>query len=561
MIFLSACLWGLIKQATASEASTPQEPTPHFIYFILVDRFYNGDQNNDQTIDPTDLQAFHGGDLSGIEAKLDYIQGLGADSLWLSPIFSMRTEKFHGHGAFHGYWVQHLDSIESRFGGEKALLSLSNSMQTQNMNLLLDMVYNHVSFDSPMIDAHPDWFHSYPSIEDWNNPFQLTHYQVHGLPDLDQTRPPVYQYLLHRSLYWEKTAQVRGFRIDAIRHMENDFLKQLSQDSNAWMLGEDFNGNPADLITRGEQTGLDALFDFPLYYALTQDLCDENQVSQIASIISMDQYYPDNFQLVRFLDNHDLPRIYSRCNENKEKVYQALSFIFSVQGIPMVSYGTETWSKGDSEPENRASFDWNSIDPNLEAAIKTLAQFRKTHPVLQKGKPRITHYTTDQLIIEQSWNGHLSYTILNLSSQKIDFSPPKNTKYIAGIEQMGEGIVSKQSLEFLPNTISTLIYEGSSGFPSEEKITINLNTKEEGLFLLVGSSPQFGSWNPDKGIPLQKNGHFYSTELSLTQNQVISYKIVKKEDDTYIWENGVNHFLWTDVKNSANLTIKRNDEE
>lgn len=558
MMVFGACLLGLIGQASAEDIS---KDSPHFLYFILVDRFHNGDDTNDQTIDPADPQAFHGGDLSGIETKLDYLQDMGVDSLWLSPIFSMRTEKFHGHGAFHGYWVQHLDSIEPRFGGEKALSSLSKSMQKENMNLVIDMVYNHVSFDSPMIEAHPDWFHTYPSIEDWNDPFQLTHYQVHGLPDLDQSRPPVYQYLLHRSLYWQKQAQVQGFRIDAIRHMENDFLKQLSQDSNAWMLGEDFNGNPAALIERGEQTGLDALFDFPLYYALTQDLCDQNQVSQIASIISMDQYYPENFQLVRFLDNHDLPRIYSRCKESKEKVYQALAFIFSVQGIPMLSYGTETWTKGAGEPENRASLEWDSIDQNLLQAIKTLSKFRKTHPVLEKGKPQITHYKKDQLVIEQSWDGYLSYTILNLSDQPLPFSPPKDVKYLAGLEQKGEKITIKESLDFSPNSLSILIYQGAPTASTERNFSITLDTKEDAEYRLVGSSPQFGSWNPEDGIQLQKKDHSYQVELPIKERQVISYKIVKKEGETYTWEQGENHFLWTSVNNSANLRIERNDEE
>ena len=71
------------------------------MYFVLVDRFANGSQRNDKQTDPKDIQAFHGGDLQGVTQKLDYLQQLGADVIWLSPIFHMRTEKFEGHGAFH----------------------------------------------------------------------------------------------------------------------------------------------------------------------------------------------------------------------------------------------------------------------------------------------------------------------------------------------------------------------------------------------------------------------------------------------------------------------------
>ncbi|MEC7984035.1 MAG: alpha-amylase family glycosyl hydrolase, partial [Myxococcota bacterium] len=247
----------------------------HFLYFILVDRFYNGQTANDTAIDLKDPQAFHGGDLQGIEQKIPYLEKMGVDALWLSPIFHMRKDKFEGHGAFHGYWIQDLDKVEPVFGGEQALNSLSAELKTKDISLIMDMVYNHVSFDSPMVQEKPDWFHEVKPIVDWNDPYELTHHQVHGLPDLDQSKEPVYDYLKSRSLYWKEQANLGGFRIDAIRHMENEFLSRLSLDlkEENWLLGEDFQGNPASLIERAQETKLDALFDFPLYYAVTDLFC------------------------------------------------------------------------------------------------------------------------------------------------------------------------------------------------------------------------------------------------------------------------------------------------
>ena len=85
------------------------------------------------------------------------------------------------------------------------------------------MVYNHVSFDSEWVTQKPTWFHEAKSIENWNDPYERTHYQVHGLPDLAQEKPEVYEYLYTKSLYWQNYANVKGFRLDALRHMENDF--------------------------------------------------------------------------------------------------------------------------------------------------------------------------------------------------------------------------------------------------------------------------------------------------------------------------------------------------
>ena len=65
--------------------------------------------------------------------KISHIKSLGADVIWLSPIFHMRKEKFEGHGAFHGYWVQDLNQIERAFGGEKALIELSSTAKENNI--------------------------------------------------------------------------------------------------------------------------------------------------------------------------------------------------------------------------------------------------------------------------------------------------------------------------------------------------------------------------------------------------------------------------------------------
>ena len=86
-----------------------------------------------------------------------------------------------------------------------------------------------------LIGFHPD-----KTIEDWNDPVQLTTYQVHGLPDLNQSNPEVYSYLLNSSKKWLQMPSVMGLRVDAIRHMDNTFLQQINADleqDNAWLLG------------------------------------------------------------------------------------------------------------------------------------------------------------------------------------------------------------------------------------------------------------------------------------------------------------------------------------
>jgi hypothetical protein len=183
-------------------APTGQRAAPRAIYFVMLDRFANGDRANDGEVDPKDPHAFHGGDLKGLLSKLDWLEELGVDTVWLSPVFGMRTSKWHGYGAFHGYWTWDLNTIEPRFGDEAQLARLSDELHMRGMKLVLDLVLNHVGPDAPLVKEKPDWFHRKGGVTDWNDPVQLTTYDVHGLPDLATERDDVATYLTDSSRRW-----------------------------------------------------------------------------------------------------------------------------------------------------------------------------------------------------------------------------------------------------------------------------------------------------------------------------------------------------------------------
>ena len=547
-------LWSSLSAAEAK----PLEA--NLLYFILVDRFHNGDPRNDGRINQGDPQAFHGGDLRGISEKLAHIQELGGDALWLSPIFEMRTEKFGGHGAFHGYWVQHLDGIEPRYGGLTALDELNQQLQQSSIPLIMDMVYNHVSFDSAMRTAHPDWFHPHPSIADWNDPVQLTTYQVHGLPDLNQRRPPVYQYLLHRSNHWAGYSQ--GYRIDAIRHMESAFIKEigadLKQDQGAdfWLLGEDFQGNPSALRQRAEDTKLDALFDFPLYYALTDTFCDQKSPMRLGSILWLDRYYPADFQLVRFLDNHDLPRIITRCGDSKKRATQALFFLLTVRGLPMLTYGTELWLSGGHEPENRKSMPWEKLgtEADISAQITALSTLRKRFPVLSVGTGHIEAITDTHIEYHQDDGAHRSIFLYNGGNATI--SVPALGQPIVAAVSAGERIQERDPdkiKEIAPGESVLLI---TSSAPTKDE-TLVITFKTPGLprdkLKLVGSDPIVGSWDPGQGLELTTyEDGFWTATQTVAKQAVICLKLVRKKNELVEWSKGENH-CFSPQRNSIEL--------
>jgi len=175
---------------------------PNAVYFVMVDRFADGDRSNDGDSDERDPSAFHGGDLKGVLQHLDWLERLGVDTLWLSPVFTMRTAKWFGHGAFHGYWTWDLRSVEPRFGDLATLKLLSSELHRRGMKLVLDLVLNHVGPDAPLLATHPEWFHKKGGVTDWNDPEQLVTHDVHGLPDLAQEKPEVRAYLLDGARRW-----------------------------------------------------------------------------------------------------------------------------------------------------------------------------------------------------------------------------------------------------------------------------------------------------------------------------------------------------------------------
>jgi hypothetical protein len=188
--------------ATKAEASTPRS-----IYFVMVDRFLNGNHDNDADADPSDPAAFHGGDLDGLIERLDWLQAMGIDTIWVSPIFKMRTEKYHGYGAFHGYWTYDLNAIEPRFGTDETVKRLSEAIHKRGMKWVLDLVLNHVGPDAPLLALHPTWFHSQGGVKDWHDRQQLENGDVHGLSDLAQENPEVAAYLSAATRRWLRGGQ------------------------------------------------------------------------------------------------------------------------------------------------------------------------------------------------------------------------------------------------------------------------------------------------------------------------------------------------------------------
>jgi glycosidase len=133
-------------------------PADEIIYFLLPDRFENGDTSNDRGgleggplvtgFDPTAKGFYHGGDLKGLISRLDYIQALGATAVWVAPIFKNRAVQGapgHESAGYHGYWITDFTQVDPHFGTEADMQTLADAVHARSMKLYMDIVVNHTA--------------------------------------------------------------------------------------------------------------------------------------------------------------------------------------------------------------------------------------------------------------------------------------------------------------------------------------------------------------------------------------------------------------------------------
>jgi len=184
---LAVIAWATVAASTLAQVppdtlrSLRERPAEdEVIYFLLPDRFANGDPTNDEGglagdrlatgYDPTDPGFYHGGDLAGLAGRLDYIQGLGATALWLAPIFQNKTVQGppgRESAAYHGYWITDFTRVDPHLGTNDDFRALVDAAHARGMKVYLDIVINHTADviryrECPRNDCGYRWAGDYP---------------------------------------------------------------------------------------------------------------------------------------------------------------------------------------------------------------------------------------------------------------------------------------------------------------------------------------------------------------------------------------------------------------
>ena len=347
-------------------AETKRHPSPaDIIYFILIDRFQDGDPSNNSGNNPSShvkydgtnplaLKTYQGGDIRGIGDKLDYLQELGITIIWLSPFFDNSDTDYVGWWPYHGYHPIDFYQVDEHFGTMQDLKELVREAHKKGIKVIFDMAFNQTAADHPWLSdpQKQDWYHydvnGHPfDITDWYNQEQIETGELHGLPDLAQENEKVYSYLVDMSKYWIDQTGCDGFRLDAVKHIPQKFWRKYNAEIAEYtgdgfiLLGEVFWGE-TERIEPYTNLGFTHLFDIPGYYSIRNTFAKGGSIKFFSTERKKARTLWQNIIPVTMIDNHDVARFNtSILRQGWEKQLLALSCIFTTPGIPMLYYSAE----------------------------------------------------------------------------------------------------------------------------------------------------------------------------------------------------------------------------
>ncbi|HEY2930310.1 MAG TPA: alpha-amylase family glycosyl hydrolase [Acidobacteriota bacterium] len=367
------------------------------IYLIMPDRFANGDPSNDlpsgapgASTDRQNPRAYHGGDLRGVIEKLPYLKQLGVTALWLNPWYDnwnglrecdkpwCPTTHYHGYHAIDYY------GVEDRFGALSTLQELTAKAHALGLKVIQDQVANHVGWYHPWVKDPPqdNWFHPMqvsrpfradlllsPHASRSARQSMLDSWFTEDLPDLNQDEPEVARYEIQNALWWVGITGLDGIRQDTAQYMPRTFIHALAaalhrEYPRLWMVGEVFNRDPAHTAFfmggrkgwDGVDTGLDSVFDFPLWQTSIDVFTNKKPVHALRDVLKYDAIYPDSSRLTTMTGNHDVRRFLSLEGGTLEGAMLHTAFILTVRGTPQLYYGDEIAMGGGNDPDNRRDF-------------------------------------------------------------------------------------------------------------------------------------------------------------------------------------------------------------
>lgn len=409
------------------------------IYFMVTDRFFDGNESNNtasgaQTYGKDNAGLYHGGDFAGITQKLDYLEDLGINTIWITPIVEnipgvtvtdTGKEDVPYNAAYHGYWASDFTKLNPTLGTEEEFQTLIDQAHNRGIRIMVDIVVNHAGYDTDfgdMIRSGNDIVSGSDQKDSLSN-----------LPDFRTEDPAVSAQLVKWQTQWVKNFGIDYFRVDTVKHVENDTWAELKNaltevDSDFKMIGEYAGGGYAsngNTLGTGE---MDSDLDFDFNDQATNFV--KGNISSVESFLtSRNSVLNNTYMTGQFLGSHDEDGFKKKLLDGgmAEDAATAASMVaaslqITAKGQPVIYYGEEIGQTGlNNYPyqTNRYDFDWSIVsnDNKTYQHYKKMLSIRNAYTDVFARGDRKTILASDENgydIVSRSYKGTKLYVGLNI---------------------------------------------------------------------------------------------------------------------------------------------------
>lgn len=609
------------------------------VYQIMVDRFCDGDSSNNATgeafrnteYNEDDFRYMHGGDWQGIIDKIDYIKGMGYTAIWISPVGDPQlwgmpdSNGTQWPTAYHGYNVYDPNTANRYFGSDDAdesaakLKELVDVCHENGIKVIIDVVPNHVgdylqgtgdgasyinssSLLKEGTEVQPAapfnnkyWYHNNGDIDwSWEVPHteastaMLESCDLGGLDDIDFDNSEAKQAVFDSIKYWFDYTGADAARVDAAKCMKPSDIHDLQEYIGVTTFGENFDMDVNFVSDWVGDDAEDGMLDFPLFQAVVNDFAygqnfDDTSSGTISlkNIFDQDSLYGDNVnQMVTFIDNHDRNRFLTEAGGDVSKLQNAITFIFTCRGVPVVFQGTEqnrgnangqiisgiadTWNRWCMQTrdyDGNIVADYFNTDSDTYKLIASLNEIRQENPALMYGTQR------------EMWAAPNLYAF----SRRIDDGENEGAEVICAFNNSGTTqsanmqIRAESTIE--PGTVFENVFNSSDKVvvSSDGRVNISVDANSNKIYkvseenpceyvdvtfnisnattywgqnvYIVGSTTELGNWDPTQAIGPAECPNYpnWSIDISLPAGETVELKAIKKDDNGNVeWMSGNN---------------------
>lgn len=419
-------LWLLVSSQVLLSCETADDPigTPAFDYDQYGSPFTAVPASQDATIYQVNIRAFsEAGNLQGVIDRLDHIQSLGANVIYLMPIYPVGEERSAG-GLGSPYAVRDYKAVNPEFGTMEDLRNLVDQAHDRGMAVILDFVANHTAWDNAWITEHPEWYEQdeegniiAPPGTGWNDVAQL-----------DYENTALREAMIDAMAFWVYNANIDGFRMDAADFVPDSFwstavpLLEGIKDQELLMLAE--GGRKAHL-----RSGFDYIFGFDYFETLKEVFLEGAPVTalQEAHAEAYANIYDESKRVVKYTTNHDVNLTDGTPQElfGGDKGSVAAFVVAAYQrSVPMIYNGQAIGFDERLEFFTRDPIDWTTADADLLQEYTDIIAFRNESEAIRRGK--LNNYSSDDMAVFTMTQGEEVVLVLaNLRGREISYILPE----------------------------------------------------------------------------------------------------------------------------------------